>query len=243
MSTSTEIEITLGDGAVAPVVLASPPGAPSGAVLVVPDIFGRSPFYEGLAGEIAGCGFEVVLVDPFYELGPLPEPTLEAAFARRRNLDEAATLGMLQQVVEWLRGRPGSRGRIGTVGFCMGGTFVLDLAAFERDLATVAFYGFPALYPGIALPPPRPLDLVDRLEGPILALWGENDHEVGMENVEEFTRRCRAAGRPVDCRILPGLGHSFLTATPATDEGLQALVRSAWQDALAHLRAHVGADA
>jgi carboxymethylenebutenolidase len=239
-TTKREIEIPLAGGRSFPALLVSP-AAPSGSVLVVHDIFGRRSFYDDLASEIAGHGFEVALPDLFHELEPLSQPTLAEVIARRRTLDERATFEQLRSVVEWLRGRPGSAGRIGTIGFCMGGTFVLDLSAFEPDLATVSFYGFPVPQSELAFPPPAPLDLVERLEGPTLAVWGENDDQVGMQHVEEFARRCRAAGRSVECRILPGLGHSFLTATPAADEDLQMVVRKAWQDALEHLRLHVGA--
>jgi carboxymethylenebutenolidase len=239
--TRREIEIPLADGTSFPTLLVSPP-APTGVVLVVHDLFGRRPLYEDLAAEIAAHGFEVVLPDFFHELGPLPEPTIADAVARRRRLDERATFERFRSVVEWLRARPGHVGRVGTVGFCMGGTFALDLGAYERDLATVSFYGFPRPQPELAFPPPAPLDLVERLEGPILAIWGEDDDQVGMEHVEEFARRCRAAGRTVEFRILPGLGHSFLTSLPA-DERLQALARQAWREAIEHLRTHVGSPA
>lgn len=237
----SDIEIPIEGGSLVPAARASSSDPTAGVVLLVPDIFGRTPFYERLLEDLAADGFQAVLVDPFYALGPLQEPTLEAAFARRRRLDEAAAVEMLRAVVGSLRDFPGAAARTGTVGFCMGGTFVLDLAAFESDLATVAFYGFPNLYPGLAHPPPRPLDLVDRLSGPILALWGENDTEVGMDNVTVFLERCRAAGVDVDARILPRLGHSFMTATPASETELQEQVRAAWDDARAHLRAGVGA--
>ena len=230
-----EIEIPLADGTAFPALLVSPV-EPAGVVLLVHDLFGRRPFYDDLAEEIASHGFEVALPDFFAALGPLPEPTIAHAVARRRALDEQATFERFRSVIEWLRGRPGHAGRVGTVGFCMGGTFALDLSAYERDLATVSFYGFPRPQRELAFPPPAPLDLVERLEGPILAIWGEDDDQVGMEHVEEFARRCRAAGPRGRSRILPGLGHSFLTSLPA-DERLQAVARHAWQDAIEHLDA------
>jgi carboxymethylenebutenolidase len=233
-----EIEIPLADGSSFPALLVSP-AAPRGVVLLVHDLFGRRPLYEDLAAEIASHGFEVALPDFFHELGPLPEPTIAHAVARRRGLDERATFERFRGVVEWLRGRPAHAGRVGTVGFCMGGTFALDLSAYERDLATVSFYGFPRPQRELAFPPPAPLDLVERLEGPILAVWGEDDDQVGMEHVHEFERRCRAAGRSVEFRVIPGLGHSFLTSLPA-DEQLQAVARQAWREAIEHLRTHAG---
>ncbi|CAN5126838.1 hypothetical protein BH18CHL2_BH18CHL2_08260 [soil metagenome] len=34
--------------------------------------------------------------------------------------------------------------RVGTIGFCMGGTFALQIAAPRAHLAAVSYYGFPA---------------------------------------------------------------------------------------------------
>ena len=94
---------------------------------------------------MAAAGFAALLVDFYFrqETGLLE--TREAAFARRRRLDENQTLRDLSAAVDWLKQRTGLvDGRIGTVGFCMGGTFVLDLAAMRSDVATVAYYAFPA---------------------------------------------------------------------------------------------------
>jgi hypothetical protein len=40
-----------------------------------------------------------------------------------------------------------AQGRIGTLGFCLGGNLVLHMAARRADLATVSYYAFPAGLP------------------------------------------------------------------------------------------------
>src|SRR5256885_13302347 len=124
--TTEEITIPATGGDSMPAMLALPEGGPAPAVLVICDVFGRSPFYESLAARIATAGFEALLPDFFFRVGPLAERTREAAFARRARLDERGTLDDLQAALRWLRERPGPAGRIGTVRFCIGGTLVLD---------------------------------------------------------------------------------------------------------------------
>ena len=118
----------------------------------------------------------------------------------------------------------------------MGGTFVLDLAASENDLATVAYYGFPVPQ---ASPPPAPLDLVDEMQGPILAFWGEDDEVVGLENAQQFVRRMEEGGKDFSYRIYPGVGHGFLAAGHGDGSSTGGPAEESWTLALDHLREHL----
>src|SRR5688572_12066254 len=88
-----EIEIPLSSGERLPGLLAYPDGgASSPAIVVVPDILGRSPFYENLAARIATAGYRALLLDTFFREGPLPDWSMEAGRARRQDVDELRTL-------------------------------------------------------------------------------------------------------------------------------------------------------
>jgi dienelactone hydrolase len=234
-----EIEIAVGRGDRMPALLALPDGASQGAVLVINDVFGRSPFYEHLARRLASAGY--VALDPefFFREGPLPEPTREAAMARRARSDEGRILGDLGAASEWLRERADIQ-RVGTIGFCMGGTFALDLAALRDDIAaTVSYYGFPAS-PQRERAAPRPLDLADRMRGPILGHWGDRDEGVGVENVEALRRRLAGAGVAHEFHLYPGLGHGFLKAF-LDDESSSGYAQAceSWRRTLDFYRRHL----
>src|SRR5207249_4376119 len=135
-----EVEIPLiGRRGEMPAMLARPRTGAGAGVLVICDVFGRSPFYEDLAGRLALAGFTALLPEYFFRQGPLAERTRELAMARREKLDQNQTLVDLEQAIDWLKLQPFASGRVGTIGFCMGGTFVLDLAAQRDDLAGVCF--------------------------------------------------------------------------------------------------------
>jgi dienelactone hydrolase len=208
--TREEITIPINASESMPAMLATPDGGPAPSVLVIADVFGRSPFYEDLAARVATAGFEALLPDFFHRVGPLPERTREAAFARRKLLDEAGAVEDLRASLRWLRERPGAGGKIGTVGFCMGGSYVLQLAAAEQDLVSVCYYGFPAHgLPGGS----TPIELASRMTGPILGFWGDQDEGVGMENVAELARRLSEHQVDFRHKVYPGLGHGFLART------------------------------
>lgn len=231
-----EEEIGASDGPM-PALLALPEQLPAPGVLVINDVFGRVPFYEHVARRLAQAGFVALDPEYFFREGPLTELTRDAAMRRAGRLDQGRAVADLSRAVEWLRDRPEVRGAVGTIGFCMGGTFVLRLDAARADLgASVCYYGFPA----DAAAGATPIELAGRMRGPILGHWGDQDAGVGTENVEALRSALVRAGVPHDFRLYPGLGHAFLKAS-LDDEAAQAYDQAcaSWRRTLDFLRVHL----
>jgi dienelactone hydrolase len=230
----SEIVVDLLTGEKMPALSVGSDDAPG--VVLIGDLYGRSPFYEQLAAMIAAENLHVLVPDFFFREGPLADQGHEAAFARRAKLDEKQSVEDLRAAVGSLRGQSGSS-RVGVVGFCMGGTFALDLASSEADLVTVAYYGFPVPQATIAHPPARPIDLVEQLSGPVLAYWGDQDAVVGVENARSYIEKARVADLGFRGEILPGLGHGFLGTADLSDAS--APETRTWRATLEHLRKHL----
>jgi dienelactone hydrolase len=229
-----EIGVRLSEGEEMPALEVGSRSDPG--VLLIADIYGRSPFYEHLAASLADKGLHVILPEFFFRQGPLQDGSRAAAFARRASLDEVRSVEDMREALRFLGGfRPDAA--VGVVGFCMGGTFALDLASTEPDLVTVAFYGFPVHPEFVVSPPAAPMDVVDGLRGPVLALWGEDDETVGIDNVRRYVESAAAANPQFRHEILPGLGHGFLGSADLSDPADLAGVT--WQRALAHLHQHL----
>lgn len=235
--------IPLPPGATLPAVLLRPLADSGPAVLLVHDMFGATPFYQQLGARLAAAGYRVLLPDLFHREGPLPAVTREAAYARWRQLDERRALEELHGALDWLAAQGGApSGRLGTMGFCMGGTLVLDLAARRGDLATVCFYGFPAAGAHThARSAPPPLELVDRLQGPILGFWGDQDEPVGFANVVRLRDELQRRGVEFECVVYPGVGHAFMGAPIITPTAAsETAAADAWTRALAFYARHLG---
>lgn len=229
------------EGGALPALLAYPARTPAPAVLVVNDVFGRGPFYEALTRRFAQAGFVALDPELFFREGGVPAGDREAAMARRARNDQKRGLRDLEAALAWLRARKDVRGRrVGTVGFCMGGTLVLDLAAEDPDLATVTFYGFPASGGDSPLAAPRPLDLAGRMHGPILGFWGDQDSGVGMDNVKALDQKLDAAKVAHVFHVYPGLGHGFLKSF-LEDESSPGYRQAceAWTETLGFFRARL----
>src|SRR5204862_8045113 len=173
------------------------------AVLVINDIFGRSPFYEHTSRRLAQAGFVAATPEFFFREGPLPEPTRDAAMARAKRLDFSGLVDDMSAAIDWLRTRPETNSAVGTIGFCMGGTIVLLLAARRRDIAaSVCYYGFPADMRA----PARPIDLAAQMKGPILGLWGDQESGVGVDDVKELDAEFSSSGVDTEFDERSGLG-------------------------------------
>lgn len=226
-----------GEGRGLPGFLVRPDGGPAPAVVILHDIWGANDFYHDLARRLAAEGFAALLPDLFVRQGSLPEQTREAAFARRARLDQTVALADIAGAIRWMRDHPATTGKVGTIGFCLGGTYVM-LAAARDPLpdAGVAFYGFPVIE---KTPLTRAVPLDEARAGvvasPLLLLWGDQDHGVGMENVAAYRTALETAGARHEAVVYPGLPHGFLTFDPAAP----AATREAWARALAFLRAEL----
>src|SRR6266540_5512847 len=156
--------------------------------------------------------------------------------------DDLRALADYRTAIDWLRGQPGVVGaRVGTIGFCMGGTFVLNLAAARDDLATVCYYGFPRAPRLSPNPAPPPLDQLDEIHGPIVGFWGDQDDGVGMDNVAKLAGGLSARGVQFEHTVYPGLGHGFLKqALPEAGHAGHADAAGSWERTLAFYRRELG---
>lgn len=105
----------------------------------------------------------------------------------------------LHECAEWLRQRPDCTGRIGTVGFCLGGKLVwLGLSHHVVD-ANVAYY---------AAPLADHLDAAKTIDRPLMMHFGALDHRVPPDLYAKL--RGRLAGKPhAHTNWYEGVDHGF----------------------------------
>lgn len=238
---TSRMEVEIPVGAVKlPALLAYPDDAPRGAVLLLHDVFGRSPFYENLAARLALAGYAALLPDLFFREGPLPERTTEAASARRASADSRRLLQDALSAADWLSQRYGSP--VGTIGFCMGGSYALAMAAERSGLATVCYYGFPGRAIHFTDDPsgPTPIDLAPRMRGPMIGFWGDQDQGAGMDNVAAFAQAMERQDKDFEHHVYPGAGHGFFAASGLDpDNALYLQACDSWTRTLTFLRKHI----
>jgi carboxymethylenebutenolidase len=227
-----EVEVaTRFGGSVTTRVFAPEQGGP--AVVIVPDYFGPSPFYDHLGALLCEAGFTAVETDPYFRHGHVEFGDAAAAGARLSRLGDDEASSDLQDVRAAAADIAGSA-TAGVIGFCAGGTWAMCLAE-EADTPAVSFYGFPQGLPG-EVERLAPIDRVDRLRSPLLAFWGDQDQAVGAEAMDRYV----AATDDVATNVrYPDVGHGFLRGLvePASAEAASA--DDAWKRTVEFLGRHV----
>ncbi len=191
--------------------LAEPAGeGPFPALLMIHEAFGLDDITRRHADRMAAAGYLTLAVDLFSDGGPR-----RCLVATMRSLAAGGGRAFtdLSTARAWLQDSGRSTGRIGVIGFCMGGGFALLLANDGFDAAAVNYGRLPR-NPGQALSGACPVvanfGAKDRtLPGAAAKLEAALDR-IGVENnVKEF----------------PGAGHAFLNDVETGPKVLRPLAR------------------
>lgn len=161
---------------------------PRPGVVVVPNWMGVTPANLDQAKLIAGTKY-VVFVADMYGKGKAPKSQDEAGKASSAvKGDPALMRARIAAAVETLKAQKVPQldaKKLGAVGFCFGGTAVLELA---RSGAAVG--GVVSIHGGVApLKPDAPV----QFKAKVLALHGADDPFVPAKDVEAFENELRAA--------------------------------------------------
>lgn len=127
--------------------LALPEGGTGPGIVVIQEIFGVNDVMRGIADAWAAEGYVALCPDLFWRQEPgiqISDKT-EAEWARAFELFNGFDLDKgvddLNQTIEQLRGMDACTGKVGSVGFCLGGRLAFLTAARTGVDAAVGYYG------------------------------------------------------------------------------------------------------
>ncbi len=144
MTTNTLIPTLDANGDV-PALVVHPDGAPRGTIIVVQEIFGVNPGIVQKAKDWAALGYLAIAPDIFWrqqpgiELDPDVPEEFQQALGFMGKHDFVRGLEDLRAVLAWARAQ--HNGKVGLVGFCMGGLIAYQMAARTDIDASVGYYG------------------------------------------------------------------------------------------------------
>jgi len=146
----SDVSITTPDGT-ADAYFVHPAAGAAPAVLVWPDIFGLRPAFRQMGKRLAESGYSVLVVNPFYRVKKAP--TAEAGSATpipqliplAQALNETTHMADAKAFIAWLDRQTSvaKNKKIGTQGYCMGGSIAFRTAAAVPDRvgAVASFHG------------------------------------------------------------------------------------------------------
>jgi carboxymethylenebutenolidase len=179
------------------------------AVVVTTAISGVNDYVLRQAERLAEDGYACLVLDYYArQSGQAPDlSSLDRIMSAVAGLSDPQVLGDMEAAVGWFKDQPGI-GRVGALGFCIGGTYALLSASRIQDLdCAVTFYGMLRYQQTSESKPVSPLDAADSIGCPYLAHYGEADHLVPLDDARELAERLR--GRPAEVYTYPGAGHAF----------------------------------
>lgn len=221
----TDLTLIASDGHSFGAYQAEPAGAPRGAIVVIQEIFGVNSHIRSICDRLAEEGYVAIAPALFdrternFECGYTPEEIENArGFIAAPNWDEFV------MDTEAARVQVASVGKVGVVGFCLGGS-VTFLAATRLPgfAAASGFYG--GAISNFADETPR---------CPVQLHYGAEDGGIPMSNVDGV----RAKRSDCDIFVYEGAGHGFHCDQRGSFDDDSSKV--AWGRTLELFKEHVG---
>ena len=146
MTATITVDTLAGDGSFS-VYRADPAGTPKAAIVVIQEIFGVNAGIRRKCDTLAEAGYLALAPDLFWrfaagvELDPDVEPEFQRALQLMGELDQDKAVADIEATIRAARGLLGDGGKVGVVGYCLGGRLAFMTAARTDVDASVGYYG------------------------------------------------------------------------------------------------------
>ncbi len=215
-------------------------------VLLWPDVAGLRPAFEQMATRLAGAGYAVLAVNPYYRSAKSP---VLAHFDEWRTDEGRARIGPMREAltpdaiardavayIAWLDSQPevDATKSVGTQGYCMSGPFTFRVAAAvpARVGAFASFHGGGLVTDGAD----SPHRLLPKVKAAALICIAQNDHEREPKGKETLDEAAAAAGVTAEIEVYPANHGWCALDSPVYDE---AQAERAWARLLALYAQHL----
>ena len=174
------------------------------AVVVVQEWWGLDDHIKDVARRLAAQGYLSVAPDLYSRQGYKVTKDPNVAGQLMEGLKPDDGIDDLLSTIDWIKSQGSAfSGRIGVIGFCMGGSYATMLPCVSRDIAAAApFYG--------EIPPD---DKLRNLNCPIFYAYGENDGWIQRKDVDRLAAALRKFDKPGDVKVYAGCSHGFFNDT------------------------------
>src|SRR5712692_8827604 len=180
-------------------MLYTPAGkGPFPGIVVIHEWWGLNDWVKEQASKLADQGYAALAIDLYRgKVATTPEEAHEFM----RGVPEDRASRDLHAAVEFLKSQKNvKKDRIGSIGWCMGGGYSLDVALQEPTLtAAVINYGHLATDP----------EQLKKINAAILGIFGGQDRGIAVEDVKKFEQSLKQLGKKVELVIYPNAGHAF----------------------------------
>jgi carboxymethylenebutenolidase len=185
--------------------LGTPSSGRGPGIVVIQEIFGINQVMRDLVDGFAAHGYFALAPDLFWRLEPgvqLTDKTdaeWQRAFDLMNRFDPDKGVGDIQAAIDTLRSQNGCTGKVGAVGYCLGGLLAFLTAARTSADASVGYYGVNIQ---------EKLDEAKNIKKPLMLHIAAKDQFVPPEAQKKIQDGLR--GNPlVTVHVYPEMDHAF----------------------------------
>lgn len=215
-STSKDVSYKSGDETVHAVQYTPSGKGPFPAIMVIHEWWGLNDWVKEQAQKLAEQGYVAFAIDLYR--GKVATTSDEAHELINGLPNDRAVRDMKSAFAFLASQKSVDPKRIGSIGWCAGGGWSLELAENEPALkATVINYGELSDDPATLKP----------INAAILGSFGGQDKGITPDDVHKFEQQMKALGKKVEVKIYPDAGHAFENSTRPSYRADDA--QDAWQ--------------
>ena len=185
--------------------VAKPVSPKAPAIVVIQEIFGVNAAMRAITDDFAREGYLAICPDLFWRIEPgiditdQSEAEWKRAFELFNAFDVEAGVKDIDATIDHIRADPACSGKVGTVGFCLGGLLAFLTAARTDADASVAYYGV-----GIE----KYTAEADKLAQPLLLHIAEEDQFV-PKAAQQLILSALKNHPQIEIHTYPGRDHAF----------------------------------
>jgi len=206
---SHEVSYKSGDETVNAVMYTPQGKGPFPALVVIHEFWGLNDWVKEQASKLADQGYVTLAIDLYR--GKVATTPDEAHEIMRGVPEDRATRDLLA-ASSYLRSQKNvDPKRVGSIGWCMGGGYSLNLALNDPKLkVAVINYGHLATDEAA----------IKKINADILGIFGGQDRGISVADINKFEAQLKALGKTVEIHVFPDAGHGF--ENPNNKQGYRA---------------------
>ncbi len=227
------INITASDGGNFEAYLAKPAQGSGPGLILLQEIFGINRYLRDMAENFVEEGYVVLVPDLFWRMKPgivlgYSDEDFGQAFDYYQRFDVDQGIKDTADAIKSLRELPECTGKVGALGYCLGGNLAYLTAARTDVDCSVSYYG-------VAIE--QSLGEADNITCPMVMHFAAEDSFVPPEAVAQI-RQAFESRSDVEIYYYPDVNHAF--ATPGRDSYHKPSTMMAYSRSLALLRNTLG---
>ncbi|HVB05317.1 MAG TPA: dienelactone hydrolase family protein [Acidimicrobiales bacterium] len=186
---------------------------PRPGIVLIHHMPGWDEFYQEFAERLARHGYDVICPDLYCRYGHGTPDDVTALVRAEGGPRDASVIADCAAALEWLKAQPESNGKVGVIGSCSGGRHAFLVATNVPGFdAVVELWGGNIIMAPEALTefrPVAPIDYTEKLNIPLLGLFGNDDKSPSPEQVDAHEAELKRLGKDYEFHRYDGAGHGF----------------------------------